>query len=49
MLSIAYGIASFLSFFPAFWRLIIIGAFAILALWAVLKLVAAVLDAIPFL
>lgn len=49
MQTVAYAIASFLSFFPAFWRAIIIGAFAILALWAVLKLVAAVLSAIPFL
>ena len=49
MKTIAFAVASFLSFFPPFWRYIIIGAFAILALWAVLKLVAAVLDAIPFL
>lgn len=49
MLTIAYSFASFLSFFPAFWRAIIIGAFAVLALWLVIKLVIAVLDAIPFL
>lgn len=49
MKTIAYAIASFLSFFPPFWRLIIIGAFAVLALWLVIKLVIAVLDAIPFL
>lgn len=49
MQTIAYAVASFLSFFPSFWRFIIIGAFAVLALWAVLKLVSAVLSAIPFL
>lgn len=49
MLTVAYAIASFLSFFPAFWRVIIIGAFAVLALYIVIKLVIAVLDAIPFL
>lgn len=49
MQTIAFAVASFLSFFPAFWRYIIIGAFAVLALWAVLKLVSAVLSAIPFL
>ena len=46
MLTVAYAIASFLSFFP---RAIIIGAFAVLALYIVIKLVIAVLDAIPFL
>lgn len=49
MQTISFAIASFLSFFPPFWRFIIIGAFAVLALWAVFKLVAAVLSAIPFL
>lgn len=49
MQSVAFAIASFLSFFPSFWRYIIIGAFAILALYVVIKLVIAVLDAIPFL
>lgn len=49
MLTVAYSVASFLSFFPPFFRAIIIGAFAVLALWLVLKLVVAVLDAIPFL
>lgn len=49
MQTVAFAIASFLSFFPAFWRYIIIGAFAILALYGVIKLVIAVLDAIPFL
>lgn len=49
MLTVAYAIASFLSFFPPFWRSIIIGAFAVLAIYIVIKLVIAVLDAIPFL
>ena len=49
MQTVTFAIASFLSFFPPFWRFIIIGAFALLALWAVVKLVSAVLSAIPFL
>lgn len=49
MLSFAYAVASFLSFFPPFFRFIIIGAFAVLAIYVVIKLVIAVLDAIPFL
>lgn len=49
MQTVAFAIASFLSFFPPFWRSIIIGAFAVIALWLILKLVAAVMDAIPFL
>lgn len=49
MTTIAYSIASFLSFFPPFWRTIVIGAFAVLALWLIIKLVIAVLNAIPFL
>lgn len=49
MQTIAFAIASFLSFFPPFWRSIIIGAFAVLALYLVIKLVVAVIDAIPFL
>lgn len=49
MLTVAYSVASFLSFFPPFFRAIIIGAFAVLVIWLVIKLVIAVLDAIPFL
>ena len=49
MKTVAFAIDSFLSFFPPFWRYIIIGAFAVLALYVVVKLVIAVLDAIPFL
>lgn len=49
MMSVAYTLASFLAWFPPFFRSIIIGAFALLALYVVLKLVIAVLDAIPFL
>lgn len=49
MMSVAYTLASFLAWFPPFFRSIIIGAFAFLALYVVIKLVIAVLDAIPFL
>lgn len=49
MISLAYAVASFLSFFPPALQAIIIGAFAILTLYVVIKLVIAVLDAIPFL
>lgn len=49
MMTVAYTLASFLSWFPPFFRSIIIGAFALLALYVVIKLVIAVLDAIPFL
>lgn len=49
MMTFAYAVASFLSFFPPFFRYIIVGAFAILAIYIVIKLVIAVLDAIPFL
>ena len=49
MLTVAYAVTSFLSFLPVFWRGIILGAFAFLALYVVIKLVIAVLDAIPFL
>lgn len=49
MQTIAFAIASFLSIFPPFWRSIIIGSFAILALYLIIKLVITVLDAIPFL
>ena len=49
MITVAYALASFLSWFPPFFRTIILGAFALLALYVVIKLVIAVLDAIPFL
>ena len=49
MMSVAYTLASFLAWFPPFFRSIIIGAFALLALYVVIKLVIAVLEAIPFL
>lgn len=49
MMSVAYTLASFLAWFPPFFRSIIIGAFALLALYVVIKLVIAVIDAIPFL
>lgn len=48
-MTFAYMLASFLSFFPPYFRDIVIGAFAVLALFVIIKLVIAVLDAIPFL
>jgi len=46
---VAYALASFLSIFPPVFRGVIIGAFALVALFLVIKLVIIVLDAIPFL
>ena len=46
---LAYAFASFLSFVPEYFRFIILGLLAVLALWLVFKIVAFVLDAIPFL
>lgn len=48
MKTIAFMIASFLSFMPEYLRYIVIGAFDILALYVLFKLVIAVLDALPF-
>lgn len=48
MKTIAFMIASFLSFMPEYLRYIVIGSFAILALYVIIKLVIAVLDALPF-
>lgn len=48
MLTVAYSLASLLSFMPEYLRYIIIGAFAFLALYVIIKLVIAVLDALPF-
>ena len=48
MKTIAFMVASFLSFMPEYLRYIAIGAFAILALYVIIKLVIAVLDALPF-
>ena len=49
MKTLAYMVASFLSFMPEYLRYIVIGAFAVLALYVIIKIVIAVLDAIPFL
>lgn len=49
MMTIAYTLASFLSIFPDSFRGIVIGSFALLGLFIVIKLVILVLDAIPFL
>ncbi len=49
MTTIAYTVASFLSFMPEYWRDMFIGAFAVLAIFILIKIVIAVLDAIPFL
>ena len=48
MKTIAFMVASFLSFMPDYLRFIVIGAFGILALYVIIKLVIAVLDALPF-
>ena len=48
MKTIAFMVASFLSFMPEYLRYIVIGACAILALYVIIKLVIAVLDALPF-
>lgn len=48
MKTVAFMVASFLSFMPEYLRYIVIGAFAILALFVIIKLVIAVLDALPF-
>ena len=37
-----------IAFMPEYLRFIVIGAFAILALYVIIKLVIAVLDALPF-
>lgn len=49
MMTVAYAVASFFGFTLSDLRAVVIGAFAILALYVVIKLVIAVLDAIPFL
>lgn len=49
MSSFVLSIVSFLSIFPSNVRVVFLGLFSILALFLILKLVIAVMDAIPFL
>ena len=48
-MALAYTLASFCSFLPAWVRVVIVGAFAALMLFLIVKLVGAIMDAIPFL
>lgn len=48
-MALAYTLASFCSFLPPWVRVVIVGAFAALMLFLLVKLVGAILDAIPFL
>lgn len=48
-MALAYTLASFCSFLPIWVRVVVVGAFAALMLFLLVKLVGAILDAIPFL
>lgn len=48
-MALAYVLASFCSFLPVWVRVVIVGAFAALILFLLIKLVGAILNAIPFL
>lgn len=48
-MALAYVLASFCSFLPTWVRVVIVGAFAALMLFLLVKLVGAIIDAIPFL
>lgn len=48
-MTIVYCIASFCSFLPVWVRVVIVGAFAVLMLFLLIRLIGAILDAIPFL
>lgn len=48
-MSLVYCIASFCSFLPVWVRVVIVGAFAVLMLFLLIRLIGAILDAIPFL
>lgn len=49
MLSVAYMIASFLAWMPVYFRAIVLGFFAVVVIFFLIKIVCAVLNAIPFL
>lgn len=48
-MTLVWCISSFCSFLPVWVRVVIVGAFAVLMLFLIIKLVGAILDAIPFL
>ena len=48
-MTLVYCIASFCSWLPTWVRVVIVGAFAVLMLFLIIRLVGAILDAIPFL
>ena len=48
-MTLAYCLASFCSFMPVWVRSVIVGAFAVLMLFLLIRLIGAILDAIPFL
>lgn len=48
-MTLVFCIASFCSFLPVWVRVVIVGAFAVLMLFLLIRLIGAILDAIPFL
>lgn len=48
-MTLVYCIASFCSFLPVWVRVVIVGAFAVLMLFLLIRLIGAIIDAIPFL
>ena len=48
-MTLVWCIASFCSFLPIWVRVVIVGAFAVLMLFLHIRLIGAILDAIPFL
>lgn len=48
-MTLVYCLASFCSFLPVWVRVVIVGAFAVLMLFLLIRLIGAILDAIPFL
>lgn len=48
-MTLVYCIASFCSFLPIWVRVVIVGAFAVLMLFLLIRLIGAILDSIPFL
>ena len=48
-MALANALSSFCSFLPVWFRVVIVGAFAVVVIFILIKLVGAILDAIPFL
>lgn len=48
-MTLVYCVASFCSFLPVWVRVVIVGAFAVLMLFLLIRLIGAIMDAIPFL